>query len=777
MGSTNQIAPLHERASAFAGVRHIHTLNINNIMPEFYQSLLEYIRKPGYEPVKLKALAKKLGIKKKHLTAFEEAVARAEASGEALLLNGRVHPKQKAGTFGGTVRRISSGDAFIILHDPKPTHIDGDVFVEQADLGDAQSGDQVLIRLTSRRRGGGGRCGKVVEVIERATHVFVGVYFEEDGAGWVQIDGKDFSHPIFVGDPGAKGAVEGDKVVIEIIRFPTQHEAGEAVLTKVLGPRGEPGVDTLTIIHEFQLPEEFPESALEEARLQAANFREDVPDDREDLTGETIVTIDPIDARDFDDAISLTRDEKGHWLLGVHIADVSHFVQPGTPLDREAVLRGNSVYLPTQVIPMLPEILSNGLASLQEKKLRYTMSAFIEYTAEGIPVHTRFARTAIRVTKRFAYEQVMPIIEAEEGTATHISAKVRKLLFDMHELAMLLRKRRFEKGALELELPEIKLVLDKDARVTGAKERSHDASHQIIEEFMLAANVAVATELNDRGLDYLRRVHADPSEMKMQAFGEFAATIGFPIKRVQSRMDLQAVLGRAKGTPQERALNFALLRSLKRAEYSPAQMGHYALAEQQYCHFTSPIRRYPDLVIHRLMEACISAEEEKQVVSFEELIRLGKQCSMTERRAESAERELVNLKLLEYLAERIGEEFEAVITGVERFGFFCRGIGIPAEGLVHISTLPHGDYFDYDRSAMTLVSRRGGTSFRLGDRVTVAVAHVDVDRRELNFRYVKRAEGGGRGAGRPKPTRSSRPAKSNKGKKPKSSTKRRRGRR
>ncbi|MCA9079436.1 MAG: RNB domain-containing ribonuclease, partial [Planctomycetaceae bacterium] len=462
------------------------------------QRILEFVQQPEYRPMKPQSLQKKLGIKKRDLERFQRAIQEAQAAGEIRIsAGGRVQAGKQSGGLCGILRRNSAGDGFVILHDPRPGVAKPDVFVDRRDLRDAQTGDEVLIELTSRRRSGGQRCGVVMKVLERRTNVFVGTYFEEEDAGWVQIDGKDIPRPVWVGDPGAKGAVEGDKVVVEMLRFPNHLHDGEGVLTKVLGDRATPGVDTQMVIHQFGLPDEFPEQVLDEARLEAENFSEEL-EDREDLTKETIVTIDPVDARDFDDAISLTRSAEGHWQLGVHIADVSHFVQPGTALDREAEKRGTSVYLPTKVIPMLPEVISNGLASLQEKRLRYAISCFIEFSPEGIPVQTRFARSAIKVTKRFAYEEVLPIIEAEPGTVKHISAKVRKLLGDMHELAMLLRRRRFERGALELDMPEVKLQLDQDQKVIGAVQREHDASHQIIEEFMLAANIATATELDDR---------------------------------------------------------------------------------------------------------------------------------------------------------------------------------------------------------------------------------------------------------------------------------------
>ncbi len=731
------------------------------------KQITEYVQRPAYVPVLAKVLAKKLGVTKKKFEQFNAALAEAEASGEIRILeSGRIQAKRAPKTYQGIVRKVSTGNGYIILHEPKPTHIEGDIFVDAADLKDAQNGDEVLVKLLKKRKAGGQHTGYVSEVIQRATNVFIGTYFEEEENGWVQLDGKDYNRPIWVGDAGAKGAQNDDKVVIEMLRFPSVDQVGEGVLTKILGPRGEPGVDTQMIIHEFGLPDEFPQSVLEEARLEAENFRADDLHERDDLTGMTIITIDPADARDFDDAISLERWENGHWHLGVHIADVSHFVQPGSELDREAERRGTSVYLPTKVIPMLPEVISNGLASLQAGRTRFTMTAFIEFNPEGIPVSTRFSRSAIRVTQRFAYEEVMPILEnTDSPAAKDLAPEILQCLQNMHKLAMLLRRRRFEKGALELEMPAVKLDINKDGKVTGAHAEHHDQSHQIIEEFMLAANIAVATELNDREMIFLRRVHGDPAPQKMATFAEFAASLGYPVQRSQSRKDIQAVLNQLKGRSEEQALNYALLRSLKQAEYSPAEVGHYALAETNYCHFTSPIRRYPDLLIHRQMESIITGRRSSRGAGLEELHTQGRHCSQTERRAERAERELTKLKLLSYFESRIGETMTATITTVDRFGFFCRGIQIPAEGLVHISTLSANDYFEYDPPTMSLISRRKGTTYRLGDRVIVEVAKVDVNRRELNFKLIGIDRSSSRRSGPPAhPVGKTRPSKEKKGK-------------
>ncbi|MGH7139193.1 MAG: ribonuclease R family protein, partial [Pirellulales bacterium] len=510
---------------------------------------------------------------------------------------------------------------------------------------------------------------------------------------------------------------------------------GEGVITEVLGSRGEPGVDTISIIREYNLPEAFAEDALEAARQEADRFDETNLSGRFDLTAETIITIDPVDARDFDDAISLRREPNGHWTLGVHIADVSHFVRPGTPLDREAFQRGTSVYLPDRVVPMLPEIISNGLASLQPDRVRYTKTALLEFTAEGVPVGGEFHTAAIKSKRRFTYEEIDEYLADAEAWRSKLTPEVHSLVARMHELAMVLRRRRLARGSLELSMDEIKVDLDRHGRVVGAHKVVNTVSHQIIEEFMLAANEAVARRLAEAEWLFLRRVHRSPDPRKLKALTEFVGALGFQTENLQSRFELQKLLREALGKPEQQAVNYALLRSLQRAVYSPEEEGHYALASDCYCHFTSPIRRYPDLTIHRLLELLLRGGKPRNDLS--ELAVLGEHCSKREQQAEEAERELTKVKLLNYLSARIGEELDAVITGVEQFGLFAQGIELPAEGLIHVTSLAD-DYYQYDRRTHTLSGRRSENQFRLSDRVRVVVAQVDVDRRELDFRLVAR---------------------------------------
>jgi ribonuclease R len=499
----------------------------------------------------------------------------------------------------------------------------------------------------------------------------------------------------------------------------------------VLGRPGAAGVDTLTVIHEFGLPGAFPEAVLEDARRQAEVFSDDVPPERRDLTTTTSITIDPIDARDFDDAISLERVERGHWLLAVHIADVAHFVRDGSPLDQEARIRGTSVYLPDQVIPMLPEIVSNNLASLQPGKVRYTRTCWIEFTSDGVPVHAAVESTAIRSARRFSYEEVDVFLDDPATLAVEMTDAVRALLGQMRDLARLLRSRRIARGALELERPEVKIDLDREGRVAGAHVVAHTESHRIIEEFMLAANEAVASLLTEAGAPFLRRIHPAPDPRKLRQLTEFVSELGFEVDTLESRFELQRLLAMARGRPEEHAVHYAVLRSLARAVYGPQEDGHYALASGCYCHFTSPIRRYPDLIVHRALDLVARGRRP----SADGLVALGGECSELERRAEAAERELVKLKLLLFLADRVGMELDAIVTGVEPYGLFVQGVALPAEGLVPLDALPE-DRYRYDKASHTLTGHRPGRSFRLGDRLRVAVARVDVDRRELDFRFV-----------------------------------------
>ncbi|MCO6046733.1 ribonuclease R [Aeoliella sp. ICT_H6.2] len=740
-------------------------------------AIFTYTNQPAYKPIKPVVIAERLGlIEEDRIKAVRRTIKKMVKAGELeygpnhLVLpvdedhpsRANLAPKKKpkredtSNQIVGTFRRVSTGEGFVR---PAGTQAsagrDADIHIAKKAALDAHTGDTVRIKIDKQSGYKGKPEGRVIDVVERSTSQFVGTYFERADMGLVEVDGKVFTNPIYVGDPGAKGVKPDDKVVIDMVRFPSHSRDGEAVIVQVLGGKGEPGVDTTSIIYEFGLPGEFSDEVIADAHAQADKFDESIGPDRRDLTAETIITIDPATARDFDDAISLKRidskfGEGFHWLLGVHIADVSHFVPPKTTLDSEAYNRATSVYLPDTVIPMLPEIISNNLASLQPGKVRYAMTCEIELSAEGVPVAVDVFKSAIKSCRRFTYEEVdeylsvkklvdRPLARKAEGVVDTLKPEVDTLLGDMFELAMILRARRFNAGALELSMPEVEIDLDDDGKMSGAHVEVNTESHQMIEEFMLAANIAVATKLRDEGMIFLRRVHGDPDSRKLKALTSFVRDLGFKVDSLESRFELQKLLDNVESDPRRHAVNYAVLRSMQRAIYSPEDEGHYALAADCYCHFTSPIRRYPDLTIHRLINALNEGQKPPQ--KMEDYFIWGDHCSEREQRATNAERELTKVKLLHYLENKIGMEMEGIITGVERFGLFVVGRDIPAEGFIHISALGD-DYYKFDRDSHSITGFQAGNSYRLGDIVRVAVATVDVEARELDFRMLGHTSGG-----------------------------------
>jgi ribonuclease R len=699
-------------------------------MADFADRVVKMVAETDYKPITLKAMARRFEVSADDYSEFRATVKRLVKEGKLDLTKEKTLRRvDQAGVIVGLFRRSAKGFGFV-RPNTATAGID-QIYIPVEGTLDASSGDEVAVKLAKRsRRQGMNIEGRIVQVLARASGAFVGTYFEVGETGFVQIDGTTFHDPISVGDPCAKGAKPGDKVALEIVRYPTSYLEGEGVITEILGQRGQPGVDTLTVIRAFNIPDTFDDAVVDEAREEGKLFNEAEIAGRLDLRDVLTVTIDPATARDFDDAISLSRDPRGNWTLAVHIADVAHFVRAGSALDRAAHDRGTSVYLPDRVIPMLPEILSNSLASLQAGRTRYTVSVLMDYSPDGILTSKRFARSAIKVDHRFAYEQALEVMSRPAIRHAGIAPEIATMLGEMLELAMILRRRRMARGALELSLPEIEIDLGENGQVTGAHLAVNDESHQVIEEFMLAANEAVAASLTEKGIAFLRRAHPDPDAFRLIQFAEFVRSLGLAIDQPQSRFELQRVLKETAGKPEEYAVHYGLLRSLKQATYTPEPEGHYALASHDYCHFTSPIRRYPDLQVHRQLIAWL--EGKKPRGKHDELAVLGQHCTRTERRAEAAERELIRMKLLSYLEDQLGTAFHAIIVRVEDFGLFCRLSELPVEGLIHVTSLAD-DYYYLESGTHTLVGRRSGRRHRLGDRALVRIAHVDVDRRELDL--------------------------------------------
>lgn len=637
-------------------------------------------------------------------------------------------------TVSGKYRQAAAGFGFVRPAAGSDLKFTEDIFIPSDATGGAMDSDIVNVRMRTGRRGGG-QDGEVIEIIQRARRQFSGSYDVRDGKSIVHLDGVTIGSPVEVGDVRGLPVEPGDKVVVELVKFPDGAQIGEGVIMEVLGSSKNPAVDTLAVMHQYGLIDQFPDEVIEQARAQADAFVEGaIPADRRDLTKVPTLTIDPFDARDFDDAISLSRNDKGNWELMVHIADVAHFVPIGSPLDAEARRRATSVYLPDRVIPMLPELISNHMASLQPDRIRYTKTALMEMTDTGTLVHWEVFNSAILNQQRLNYEQVDQYLTDAEPWRERLKPEIFQLLRDMHTLAMVLRTNRMQDGSLELFLPEIKLELDKSGKVKGARLVPYTESHQMIEEFMLAANQTVATWLDDKQIPFLRRAHAAPEPRKLKKLTEFVSDLGIKAQSLESRFEIQKVVKQVRGKPTEYAVNYAILKSMSKAVYQPDFEIHYALNFDHYCHFTSPIRRYPDLQVHRTVQRLLEGQSSPGD-PFPVLIGLGHHCSDQEQNAESAEREVTKIKLLHYLNKKIGESMKGVISGVVPEGFYVRGTEIPAEGFVPLASLPE-DRYRFEKRGHVIEGFREGHRFRLGDELTVLIDSIDLARRALLLKVV-----------------------------------------
>lgn len=638
----------------------------------------------------------------------------------------------------GTFRAAMAGFGFVRPGDAvTAADTAEDLFIPPGATGGALDGDTVEARLRPRAdRRGEEPEGYIDKILQRGRRQFTGTVESREGVAWVHLDGVPWNHPVRVGDVRGLPVESDDKVVVEMVHYPeNRDDVGEGVILEVLGKTNNPAIDTLTIMRQYALPEAFPEEVLREARAQADAYdAAAIPEGRRDLTSLLTITIDPVDARDFDDAISLEK-KPGFWTLWVHIADVTAFVPEGGALDLEAQRRATSVYLPDRVVPMIPELISNHLASLQPEQPRLSKTVEIEMTDDGVITSTEVYNSVIRSDRRFHYEQIDEFLEAPDAQREPWGEPVCDLLLRMHTLAMEMRRRRFRRGSLTMDLPEVKIDLDKGGKVKGAHLVAYTESHQIIEEFMLAANQAVATWLDDLKLQFLHRIHPAPDRRKLRQLEQFCTDLRLPVQQVQSRQDIQRVLDLATGTPLENAVQFAVLKSMNKAIYGPYREGHYALDMEHYCHFTSPIRRYPDLTVHRLVQNLIDHKSTPDE-AFPVLLRLGFLCSDQERNAASAERELVQLKLLHFMKKKIGETMRVIVNRVFPDGLFARGIELPVDGYIPLESLP-SDSYRFERRGQMLTGFKSGNEFRLGDELSVRVAKVDLRERQLVFDLLK----------------------------------------
>jgi ribonuclease R len=765
----------------------------------YRKRLLDHLQHKSYTPRKLEQLAEELGIDDQ--ADFGEAVESLADEGVLEISDsGLITLPSIAGQreMEGIFKKNPRGFGFVI---PDVPLSEGDLFIPPDATADALTGDRVLVRIRrEKRRGGFGASGpgqrspftgEIIEVLERKRAQFSGE-LRRQGSQWLVFpDGRELREPVVVRDPQAKNAREGDKVVFEILEYPQSNPyggamLGEGVIVRVLGASGEPDVETQAVIAAFALPGEFEEEVVDQARSLASGFEEEVRNLREvgrdsegrrilsadgskfprlDLTEDFILTIDPPDAKDYDDAISIKRTANG-WELGVHIADVAHYIEPGTPLDLEAKERGNSVYLPRLVIPMLPEVLSNGICSLQEGVPRFTKSSFMRYDKDGNITGEGVASTLIKSAKRLTYLEAQALIDGkpEEAkqhakTEPNYTPLLLEALREMDTLAHRIQERRRRQGMISLELPECVLIFNDEGRVIDAEREDDAYTHTLIEMFMVEANEVLARLFEKLNVPLLRRVHPEPTPGDVDDLRRAAKVAGFNIPSNPTREQLQALLDATRGTPAARAVHMAVLRTLTRAEYSPALIGHFALASEAYAHFTSPIRRYADLTVHTALGEYLTRtdnarsrpktddDREKlgqtlrdKLPDEQTLVQIGRHITQTEENAEDAERQLRQFLVLQLLAEHIGETYRGVVTGVSPRGVFIQLDKFLVDGLIKISDLP-GDvtrgggtpFYKVDPRTGALVDQKSGRSFNMGDSLTVRIANVNLATRQLDL--------------------------------------------
>jgi len=706
-------------------------LNIKNV-------LLDFMKEQAYKPMDIQELAKVFGIPKGEMKDFKDILKAMEKEGSVIKTRTSLYGlPEKMGLIPGRLQGHSRGFGFVIPDDGSP-----DLFITSSYMNGAMHGDKVIAKILKEENRGKKREGEILRVTERANKSIVGVYEASKNFGFVVPEDKRIYQDIFIPIECSKGATHGDVVIVEITEWPEKRRNPEGEVKEILGKKGEKGIDILTIIKKHKLPEEFPPKV----QNYAENIPQEIPKEeyegREDLRNVKMVTIDGEDAKDLDDAVSIERLPNGNYYLGVHIADVSHYVREKNPLDKEALKRGTSVYLIDRVIPMLPRELSNGICSLNPKVDRLAMTCFMEISNQGKVVDYKITKSIIKTNERMTYTNVTKILRDKDTELIERYKDLHEDFKTMEELCEILYEKRRRRGAIDFDFEECKIILNDNGKPIDIKPYERAIANRIIEEFMLICNETIAEHMFWTKLPFVYRIHEDPDEEKLQRFRNFAYNLGYFIKASNDvhPKALQQIIDEVRGKKEETVVNTLLLRSLKQARYSPESVGHFGLAAKYYCHFTSPIRRYPDLIIHRIIKESLDGlVDEKRIQQLEKAVDYAAvQSSDMERIAVEAEREVDDLKKAEYMSERIGEEFEGIISSVTNFGLFVE-LQNTVEGLIHISTLDD-DYYVYDEEHLCLIGERTKKQYRLGDEVKIRVSKVDLDSYEINFDLLKEEE-------------------------------------
>ena len=710
------------------------------MLPGLKERLLGLINDPAYTPLKKEELALIFDIHPTEMPMFYNFLEELEEDGYiGKTKKGKIASPKSMGYFVGKFVAHRKGFGFV-ESDEEYTQ---DLFIPAADVNGAMHNDRVVAEITKPATDERRAEGAIIKVLEREITKVVGEFQSNKTFGFVIADEKKFNQDIYIPKKYFSGAKDGDKVVVQITIWPQAGRKPEGKIIEVLGPKGEKEVEILSIIRAHGLPEEFPKKVLEEAQKVAVPILQEEIDRRLDIRDLNIFTIDGEDAKDLDDAISIERLSNGNFKLGVHIADVTHYVHEKSKLDKEALKRATSVYLVDTVIPMLPKTLSNGVCSLNPHEDKLTLSVFMEIDRKGNVKQYDIKETIINSKARMTYTEVSDILEHDDE---ELKAKYSHVVeeFKIAEvLAKILMERRNRRGAIDFDFPEAKIILTPEGKVSDIKEYERRISNRIIEEFMLITNETVAEHYFWLNIPFVYRIHETPSPEKMQELGKFVSTFGYTIKGDLEEVHpkaLQSIISAIKGKREEEAISTIMLRSLKQARYSPECSGHFGLAAQYYSHFTSPIRRYPDLQIHRIMKEHlnnkINKKRQEQLVNIVDYA--STQSSERERAADLAERDVKDYYKAVYMEDKVGEEFDGVVSSVTSFGMF---IELPntVEGLSRLANMGD-DYYIYDEMTYTIIGERTRKTYRIGDPVRIKVANVNVDLREIDFKILYKLE-------------------------------------
>ena len=702
------------------------------------ERIIAYMRESAYKPLTEEDLGEAMGLTDEELVDFPVALEELEKEGAII--------KNRSDLYGvpsrmhlvvGRIAMTAKGFGFIIP-DVRETEDETDVFVPAGAIGTAMHGDRVVARVTPAQEEGRSREGEIIRILERANEKIVGTFERSKTFGFVTPDNTKLTQDIFVAKKFFKGAKTGSKVVVKITKWPNGRRSAEGEVIEVLGKVGDPGVDVLSVMRQYELSETFPEDVQAEADAVEQEPSPAEYQGRADRRDLQIVTVDGEDSKDLDDGVYARKNPDGSYFLGVYIADVSHYVKEHAPLDREAYARGTSVYLVDRVIPMLPKELSNGICSLNAGVDRLSMACEMQISADGEITSYEILPTVIHVYRRLTYNIVNKVLVDKAEPFLSDNSDIMPMLETLAELRGALKAKRHRRGSIDFDLPEVKVKLDENGHPVALIKREGSLAESIIEECMLAANETVAKHMDTRNLPFMYRVHEQPSEEKIERLNNLLAAFGLFVKQDEQGhikpIDVQQVLEKVEGRPEERIISTVSLRSMQQARYSEQSLGHFGLAARYYTHFTSPIRRYPDLIVHRLLRetfATGSLPLDRQERLKTVLPEIAEHASNRERLATEAERETTDMKKIEYMAQFVGEEFTGVISGVTAFGIFVE-LDNGVEGLVHVSTMTN-DYYEYVEEQYAMIGERTRTQYRLGDEVEVILARANVEERNLDF--------------------------------------------